>query len=104
MKLKINFSELENFCKENDFILVDDETLRKERIYKNFVYATDNNFVGKAVYPEDMPIILNKLVWDKLTKMNNELKLRGKSITIYDAYRPIQLQKLFWDFFYEVHG
>lgn len=104
MKLKINFSELENFCKENDFILVDDETLRKERIYKNFVYATDNNFVGKAVYPEDMPIILNKLVWDKLTKMNNELKLRGKSITIYDAYRPIQIQKLFWDFFYEVHG
>lgn len=104
MKLKINFNELENFCRENDFILVDDETLRKEKMHKNFVYATNNNFVGKAVYPEDMPIILNKVVWDKLTKMNNELKLKGKSITIYDAYRPIQIQKIFWDFFYEVHG
>lgn len=104
MKLKINFNELENFCKENDFILVDDETLKKEGMHKNFVYATDNNFVGKAVYPEDMPVILNKEVWDKLIKINNELKENGKSITIYDAYRPIQIQRLFWDYFYEVHG
>ena len=104
MNLKINFNELEKFCQENDFILVDEETLRKEGMYKNFVYATDNNFVGKAVYPEDMPIIMNKEVWNKLTKMNDELKLKGKSITIYDAYRPIQIQRLFWDYFYEVHG
>lgn len=104
MKLEINFNKLENFCKENDFILIDDEKLKSENMYKNFVYSTTNNFVGKAVYPENMPIIINKDVWDKLTKMNNELKLKGKSITIYDAYRPIQIQKLFWDFFYEVHG
>ena len=104
MNLKINFNELEKFCQENDFILVDEETLRKEGMYKNFVYATDNNFVGKAVYPEDMPIIMNKEVWNKLTKMNDVLKLKGKSITIYDAYRPIQIQRLFWDYFYEVPG
>ena len=104
MKLKINFNELENFCKINDFILVDDEMLKSEKMYKNFVYSTNNNFVGKAVYPEDMPIIMNKDVWNKLVKINNELKLKGKSITVYDAFRPIQIQRLFWDYFYEVHG
>ena len=104
MELKINFNELENFCKINDFIFVDEEMLKIEKIYKNFVYSTNNNFVGKAVYPEDMPVIMNKNVWEKLKKINNELKEIGKSITIYDAYRPIQIQRLFWDYFYEVHG
>ena len=104
MELKINFNELENFCKINDFILVNHELVKKEKMHKNFVYSTTNNFVGKAVYPKDMPIIMNKEVWNKLTKMNNELKLKGKSITIYDAYRPIQIQRLFWDYFYETHG
>lgn len=104
MELKIDFNALENFCKINDFILVDDEMLKMEKMYKNFVYSTDNNFVGKSVYPKNMPIIINKDVWNKLTKMNNELKLKGKSITIYDAYRPIQIQRSFWDYFYEIHG
>lgn len=104
LKMKINFNELENFCKENNFIIIDDEILKKEGMYKNFVYATNDNFVGKSVYPENMPIIMNDEVWNKLTKVNNELKKVGKCITIYDAYRPIQIQKIFWDNFYETHG
>lgn len=104
LKMKINFNELENFCKENNFIIIDDEILNKEGMYKNLVYATNDNFVGKSVYPEDMPIIMNDEVWNKLTKVNNELKKVGKCITIYDAYRPIQIQRIFWDNFYETHG
>ena len=104
MNLKINFNKLEKFCEINDLCLIDDKMLKSERMYKNFVYATINNFVGKAVYPENMPIIMNKGVWDKLVKINNKLKEWGKCITIYDAYRPIQIQRLFWDYFYEVHG
>ena len=104
MGLKINFEELNNFCVLNDFVLVDNEMLKEERMYKNFVYSTKANFVGKSVYPKDMPIIINKEVWNKLIKINNELKEKGKCITIYDAFRPIQIQRLFWDYFYEEHG
>ena len=104
MKLKINFDKLDNFCRLNDFIVISDDILKMEGMYKNFVYSTDKNFVGKAVYPSDMPIIVNKGVWEKLVKINNELKTKGKCVTIYDAYRPIQIQRLFWDYFYEEHG
>lgn len=100
----INFEELDNFCKKNDFVIITDELLKKEGMYKNLVYATDDNFVGKSVYPKDMPIIMNEEVWNKLVKINNELKELGKCITIYDAYRPIQIQRLFWDYFYDTYG
>ncbi|HHW69364.1 MAG TPA: M15 family metallopeptidase [Tenericutes bacterium] len=102
--MKINHDKLNNFCKLNNFILITEEELKKEGMYKNFVYATNNNFVGQSVYPIDMPIIINDGVWKKLKKVNNDLKEHGKCITIYDAYRPIQIQRLFWDYFYDTHG
>jgi D-alanyl-D-alanine dipeptidase len=40
----------------------------------------------------------------ELIKINNELKQKGFCIKIYDAYRPIEIQKLFWEFFYQEHG
>ena len=70
----------------------------------NIVYATDNNFVKESVYPKDMPLITNIGVWDKLVKVNNELKEKGLCIKIYDAYRPIEVQKIFWNKFYNSHG
>lgn len=102
--MTINHDKLNKFCELNEFRLISDEELRKEGMYKNFVYATDNNFVGQSVYPKDMPVIMNNGVWEKLKKVNNELKRQGRCITIYDAYRPIQIQRLFWDYFYDRHG
>lgn len=29
-------------------------------MYKELVYATNNNFIGKNIYPNDMPLIMNK--------------------------------------------
>ena len=78
--------------------------LKENNMYKDIVYATDNNFVGKRVYPKDMPVIINKGVWDKLIKVNNELKEYGLCVKIYDAYRPIEIQKNFWNRFYNIHG
>ena len=104
LKMIINFEEIEKFCKVNGFIIISDELLKKEEMRRNLVYATENNFVGKSVYPKDMPIIMNEGVWEKLVAVNNELKQHGKCITIYDAYRPIPIQRLFWDYFYSTHG
>lgn len=104
MKLIINKELLDKFCNDNNFIIVTDQMLKDNNMYKDIVYAHQNNFVGKAVYPKDMPIIINNDIWDKLIKINNLLKNYNLCIKIYDAYRPIEIQRLFWDFFYEIHG
>lgn len=104
LKLLINQNELATFCQANDFIIISDEMLKQEGMYKNLVYATENNFVGKSVYPVDMPILMNKGVWEKLLRVNNELKSLEKCITIYDSYRPVQIQRMFWNYFYDKYG
>lgn len=104
MDLIINKDLLNKFCSDNNFIIVTDEMLEENNMYKDIVYSTDNNFVGKSVYPKDMPIMMNDGVWEKLVNVNNELKKYNLCIKIYDAYRPVEIQKLFWNYFYEVHG
>lgn len=104
LNIDINYDEIDKFCSINDFVVIDDYELQNEGMFKNIVYATENNFVGVAVYPKNMPLIMNKDVWEKLKKVNNELKKAGKCITIYDSYRPIEVQKLFWEYFYNTHG
>ena len=103
-KLEIDYSKLDYFCDINDFVLISDEELSQEGMYKNFVYATPNNFVGIPVYPSNMPLIMNKDVWKKIKLVNKELIKHNKCITFYDAFRSIQIQKLFWDYFFETHG
>jgi len=103
-ELIINYDLLEEFCKINNFIIVTDDMLIENNMYKELIYATDNNFVGKSVYPKDMPLIINKIIWEKLIKINEELKEHGLCLKIYDAYRPIEIQKIFWEDFYNNHG
>ena len=102
--LKINDDKLVEFCRVNGFTLIDDDTLKKYGMSKNLVYATADNFVGSAVYPSNMPLLIENGVWDKLIKVNNELMQYGKRIVIYDGYRPRAVQKIFWDTYYEEHG
>lgn len=104
IELIINYDLLDKFCKLNHFIIITDEMLKENNMYKDLVYATDNNFVGVSVYPKDMPIMMNELVWEKLIKINNELKQHGLCLKIHDAYRPIEIQKIFWEYFYNTHG
>ena len=51
-----------------------------------------------------MPILINDIVWKKLININNELKTKGLCVKIYDAYRPIEVQRVFWEDFYNTHG
>ena len=37
LKMIINFEELENFCKANDFIIINDELLKKELCRKKCI-------------------------------------------------------------------
>lgn len=99
MEVIINYDNLDSFCEKNNFIIVSGDELKKENMYVDLKYATDDNFVGHRVYPKDMPLIINRIVWDKMKNINNSLKKEGLCLLILDAYRPIEIQKIFWDFY-----
>ena len=59
-------------------------------------YATDNNFVGRAVYPEARAF-LQKPAAKGVVEVHRKLRKRGLGIVIFDGYRPWSITKLFWD-------
>ncbi|MBN1300590.1 MAG: M15 family metallopeptidase [Melioribacteraceae bacterium] len=62
-------------------------------------YATTNNFTGKVLYPTSR-IYTRKIVGDSLVKINRYLldnyNLR---IKIFDAFRPVSVQKIMWEIY-----
>src|SRR5829696_6451216 len=59
-------------------------------------YATDNNFVGRAVYPEARAF-LQKPAAKAVVEVHRKLKKQGLGLVIFDGYRPWTITKLFWD-------
>ncbi len=59
-------------------------------------YATENNFVGRRVYPEARAF-LQKPAAKALLKVHNKLKKQGLGLVIFDGYRPWAITKLFWE-------
>ena len=59
-------------------------------------YATDNNFVGRPVYPEARAF-LQKPAAAAVVRVHKKLKDKGLGIVIFDGYRPWTITKLFWD-------
>ena len=45
---------------------------------------------------------MNNGVWIKLININKSLMNYGLCLKIYDAYRPVEIQRLFWDYFYDI--
>ena len=59
-------------------------------------YATADNFVGRAVYPEGRAF-LQKPAAKAVVKVHQKLKKQGLGLVIFDGYRPWTITKLFWD-------
>lgn len=59
-------------------------------------YATDNNFVGKTVYPEARAF-LQKPAAKAVAKVHKKLSKQGLGLVIFDGYRPWSITKLFWE-------
>lgn len=59
-------------------------------------YATKDNFTGKKIYPSDV-CALQRETAIKLCAANTELKKKGLKLKIWDAYRPLYVQRIFWD-------
>lgn len=59
-------------------------------------YATSDNFVGRAVYPEARAF-LQRPAAEALRRANATLRRQGYGIVVFDGYRPWSVTKLFWD-------
>jgi len=59
-------------------------------------YATDRNFVGRAVYPEARAF-LQRPAAEALARAHRALAKEGYGLLVFDGYRPWSVTKLFWD-------
>lgn len=59
-------------------------------------YATEDNFVGKKVYPQARAF-LQKPAAKGVAKVHKKLAKQGLGIVIFDGYRPWSITKLFWE-------
>ncbi|MFH1453429.1 MAG: M15 family metallopeptidase [Armatimonadota bacterium] len=58
-------------------------------------YASGDNVFGEIIYPANKAY-LQKPVAEKLIKIQEKLNKKGYSLKIWDAYRPLSVQKLIW--------
>ncbi|MBS0636566.1 MAG: M15 family metallopeptidase [Verrucomicrobia bacterium] len=66
-----------------------------EDILFDIRYATDNNFVGHAVYSQPKAFLQRKVA-AALLKAHKRLQEQGFGLIVYDAYRPWHITWLFW--------
>ncbi|MDD5482100.1 MAG: M15 family metallopeptidase [Kiritimatiellae bacterium] len=66
------------------------------RIRLDIRYATTNNFTGRQVYPS-AKAYLRKTTALKLDNVQKKLENRKLGLKVYDAYRPLSVQKIFWE-------
>ncbi|EPR11875.1 M15 family metallopeptidase [Ruminiclostridium papyrosolvens] len=78
---------------KKELVLVKDYT---KNFFIDMKYATCNNFTGKTLYPSPT-CVLTKGTLDKLIKANNLVMKQGYKIKIWDAYRPLSVQKIMCD-------
>eukprot|EP00698_Gefionella_okellyi_P005435 TRINITY_DN14980_c0_g1_i1.p1 TRINITY_DN14980_c0_g1~~TRINITY_DN14980_c0_g1_i1.p1 ORF type:complete len:196 (-),score=26.59 TRINITY_DN14980_c0_g1_i1:244-831(-) len=68
-------------------------------IHKSIVsdirYATYNNFTGKVLYPRSGCFVRRELA-ASLVRVQDELNKLGYGLKIWDAYRPLHVQRLLW--------
>ena len=79
----------------NDSDFVDIQSINP-RILIDIRYATTNNFVGRPVYP-CAKCYLRRKVALKLDKVQQQLEKIGLGLKIWDGYRPLSVQKIFWE-------
>lgn len=60
-------------------------------------YASTNNFMGVALYPNTAKAYLQRPAAEALLKAQQSLAKLGYGLWIFDAYRPWSVTKMFWE-------
>ncbi|MBS0604629.1 MAG: D-alanyl-D-alanine dipeptidase [Verrucomicrobia bacterium] len=66
------------------------------RILVDIRYATSNNFVGRPVYTRAKCFLRRKVAL-KLDAIQSQLEKIGLGLKLWDGYRPLSVQKVFWE-------
>jgi zinc D-Ala-D-Ala dipeptidase len=73
-----------------------DASSRVSGLVVELPYATEDNFLGKAVYPEGARCLLLPSVAERLARAARTLQPRGFRLKAWDCYRPIHVQWAMW--------
>jgi zinc D-Ala-D-Ala dipeptidase len=73
-----------------------DATTRVPGLMVELPYATDDNFLGRAVYPDGARCLLLPAVADRLAQAARALEAQGFRLKAWDCYRPIHVQWAMW--------
>eukprot|EP01116_Phalansterium_solitarium_P006648 TRINITY_DN18991_c0_g1_i1.p1 TRINITY_DN18991_c0_g1~~TRINITY_DN18991_c0_g1_i1.p1 ORF type:complete len:186 (-),score=14.68 TRINITY_DN18991_c0_g1_i1:111-668(-) len=65
------------------------------RIRLDIRYATTNNFTNQVVY-QSARCFARRPVAAALDKVQQDLEKRNLGLKIYDGYRPLSVQRIFW--------
>ena len=84
----------------NDFAFVDIEKFCPS-IQVDVIYATNNNFTQKVIYPVAR-CFLRKGVAIKLALVQKKLEKINLGLKIFDGYRPLHVTQLFWDLIQDI--
>ena len=75
--------------------LVDVQSINP-RIVVDLRYAGANNFTGRQIY-SSAKCYLRRKVALKLDAIQQKLEKIGLGLKVWDGYRPLSVQKIFWD-------
>lgn len=83
---------------QGDFLAPDlvEITRLDPTIHLDIRYATANNFLGRAVYPEARAF-LQRPAAEALVRASAALRAQGYGLAVFDGYRPWSITKIFWD-------
>jgi zinc D-Ala-D-Ala dipeptidase len=83
------------YCSENPLV---DLTKAVPGIHTEIRYATSDNFMKETLYPEAR-CLLRKETAEKLARVQKRVAEKGLSLKVFDAYRPLAVQKKMWEKF-----
>lgn len=81
-------------AQENRLDMVDITTL-DSTIFIDMKYATADNFLGDTLYSANI-CLLRRDVANRLVAVHRKLRSIGYGLKIWDAYRPLAVQKRMW--------
>ena len=81
-------------CLGEEKTLVDIEKINP-RIRIEIRYATTNNFMKEILYPAPRALALPEVA-QSLSRIQEKLEKEGLGLKIFDAYRPLSVQKKMW--------
>lgn len=82
-----------NAAENKDFV---DITELDSSIMLDIRYATSRNFTGKIMYPVAR-CLLRRDAALRLLRVEQKLRKHGYRLIIFDGYRPLSVQKKFWN-------